>query len=173
MKRTRYFAPALLWALVILGLGSIPSPVLPAGPSLDKLAHFGMFAVLGALLAWGLHRARIAASLAWLWAVEGTHYSRTVEAWLARLPHVPRRQRLLLAARVGVLDEVVALARGRALRARGRTRARAARGRSRLLLLRAGARPDRRPAARVVSEAVACLVRCEKRISRRFPRWLG
>lgn len=65
MSRIRFFAPALLWALVILGMGSIPSPSVPAVPALDKVAHFGMFAVLGALLAFGLHRAQIAASLAW------------------------------------------------------------------------------------------------------------
>ena len=65
MRRIRFFAPAFVWALVILGLGSVPSPSIPIGLPLDKPVHFGMFAVLGALLALGLHRARIEASLAW------------------------------------------------------------------------------------------------------------
>ena len=65
MKRLLPFAPAALWALVILALGSIPSLTPPIDLPLDKLGHFAMFAVLGALLAWGLHRARVRASLAW------------------------------------------------------------------------------------------------------------
>ena len=65
MKRLLWFVPALLWALVIFTLGSIPSLTPPVDLPLDKLGHFGMFAVLGALLAWGLHRARVRASLAW------------------------------------------------------------------------------------------------------------
>lgn len=65
MSRIRFFAPAAAWALVILGFGSIPSPTIPAGPLTDKLGHFLMFGVLGALLAYGLQGAQVAASLAW------------------------------------------------------------------------------------------------------------
>lgn len=65
MKRLLPFAPAATWALVILALGSIPSLTPPIDLPLDKLGHFTMFAVLGALLARGLHRAGIRAALAW------------------------------------------------------------------------------------------------------------
>lgn len=66
MKRVLLaFMPALLWALVILWLGSRPTITIPGGWPIDKVGHFGMFAVLGALLAWGLHRAAIRASIAW------------------------------------------------------------------------------------------------------------
>ena len=65
MKRALSFAPAAVWALTILLLGSIPSLTPPVDLPLDKLGHFAMFAVLGALLAWGLHRAGVRASLAW------------------------------------------------------------------------------------------------------------
>jgi VanZ family protein len=65
VKRALPFAPAAAWALVILGLGSLPALRVPTTLPLDKVAHFGMFAVLGTLIAFGLHRAHIAASLAW------------------------------------------------------------------------------------------------------------
>lgn len=65
MKPALYFAPAFVWALVILGLGSIPSLTPPVDLPLDKVGHFGMFAVLGALLAHGLQRAQLRASIAW------------------------------------------------------------------------------------------------------------
>lgn len=65
MKRALAFAPALAWALLILWLGSLPSLTPPFDLPLDKAGHFGMFAVLGGLLAAGLHRARVRASLAW------------------------------------------------------------------------------------------------------------
>ena len=65
MKRIVAFAPALAWALLILWLGSLPSLTPPLDLPLDKVGHFGMFAVLGALLAFGLHRARVRAAIAW------------------------------------------------------------------------------------------------------------
>lgn len=65
MKQALSFAPAFAWALLILWLGSLPSLTPPVDLPLDKVGHFGMFAVLGVLLAYGLHRARIRASLAW------------------------------------------------------------------------------------------------------------
>ena len=66
MKRYLAFAPAVVWALVILWLGSRPSISSPVDfPLVDKVGHFGMFGVLGALLALGLHRVRVRASIAW------------------------------------------------------------------------------------------------------------
>ena len=66
MKRFAGFAPAAAWALLILGIGSLPRLSPPIRfPLVDKFGHFGMFAVLGALLAYGLYRARIRASIAW------------------------------------------------------------------------------------------------------------
>ena len=48
------WGPALLWAGVIFGLSSMSE--LPSAPSgiTDKHAHFGVYAVLAALLVWGL-----------------------------------------------------------------------------------------------------------------------
>jgi len=60
------FAPAAAWALLILWLGSQPSLSSPVDfPLSDKVGHLGMFSVLGALLALGLHRAGARASFAW------------------------------------------------------------------------------------------------------------
>jgi VanZ family protein len=51
------WGPAVLWAAVLFLLSAQPDPPgaglfdwIPAG---DKLAHFALYAVLGALLAWG------------------------------------------------------------------------------------------------------------------------
>ena len=58
--RVRAWAPAVLWAAVIFALSSRSTlPTGGLGGGLDKVAHFGAFAVLGLLLAhgavvWGL-----------------------------------------------------------------------------------------------------------------------
>ena len=66
MKRFLAFAPAFVWALTILWLGSQPSISTPVVfPLMDKVGHLGMFGVLGALLAFGLHRGGVRASIAW------------------------------------------------------------------------------------------------------------
>ena len=66
MKRLLAFAPAAAWALVILWLGSRASLSTPIDfPMMDKVGHLGMFGVLGALLAFGLHRTGVRASIAW------------------------------------------------------------------------------------------------------------
>ena len=65
---TRYlaFAPAAAWALVILWLGSQPALASPVDfPFADKVGHFGMFGLLGALLAFALYRVSVRASIAW------------------------------------------------------------------------------------------------------------
>jgi VanZ family protein len=48
------YLPALTWAAVILFIGTrskLPGP--PLGGHLDKVAHFSVYGVLGALAAWG------------------------------------------------------------------------------------------------------------------------
>jgi VanZ family protein len=67
VKRVLGFAPAAAWALGILWLGSLPNlrPPLDTALPIDLVGHFGMFAVLGALLAFGLHRVHVRASIAW------------------------------------------------------------------------------------------------------------
>ena len=50
------WGPAVLWAAVLFFLSSLSDPPQPESfqlPGLDKVAHFGMYAVLGALLARG------------------------------------------------------------------------------------------------------------------------
>ncbi len=67
MTRALAFAPALAWALVILWIGSRPdlAPPIDTDLPIDKLGHFAVFAVLGGLIAWALHRADVRASVAW------------------------------------------------------------------------------------------------------------
>lgn len=62
-SRVRAWAPAVLWAAVIFALSSRSTLPVGLGGGLDKVAHFGAFAVLGVFLAhgaitWGL-------SIAW------------------------------------------------------------------------------------------------------------
>jgi VanZ family protein len=47
----RRWLPPLLWAAVILTATSIPNPSIPNPARADLLAHFGMYGVLGFLLA--------------------------------------------------------------------------------------------------------------------------
>ncbi|MGH7477104.1 MAG: VanZ family protein [Longimicrobiales bacterium] len=53
------YLPALLWAALLLLLGSIPDVGLPRSDlPLDKAAHFLAYGVLGALACWGWHGLR-------------------------------------------------------------------------------------------------------------------
>ncbi|MBR9988392.1 MAG: VanZ family protein [Gemmatimonadetes bacterium] len=50
----RAFAPAIIWAATVWIAGGLQSTTsLPSVPGLDKVAHFGMYGVLGFLLARG------------------------------------------------------------------------------------------------------------------------
>jgi VanZ family protein len=63
------YGPALLWSLVLAGVaGATALPATPQVRHFDKLAHFGAYAVLGALLGWGWLRAGRRPALGWLLA---------------------------------------------------------------------------------------------------------
>lgn len=51
--RARAWAPALVWAAIIFALSSRSTLPTDLGGGLDKVAHFGAYAILGALLAHG------------------------------------------------------------------------------------------------------------------------
>lgn len=56
------YGPAIVWAAFLLLLGSqsglrLPSVSMPFSIPMDKVAHFGMYGVLGGLAAWGWRRA--------------------------------------------------------------------------------------------------------------------
>lgn len=53
MSWVRHWAPALAWAAVLFSISSRPTLPTDLGGGLDKVAHFGAFAVLGLLLAHG------------------------------------------------------------------------------------------------------------------------
>lgn len=55
-RRLLPWVPAVLWAGVIFWLSSRPSLPAPDVPYVDKAAHFGAFALLGALLAFAADR---------------------------------------------------------------------------------------------------------------------
>lgn len=48
------WAPAVLWAALIFALSSLSGLPAPPGGLTDKHAHFGTYAVLCALIVWGL-----------------------------------------------------------------------------------------------------------------------
>ncbi len=57
-KTASYFLPALIWGLIIFLIISLPSSALPPTeklriPHFDKIVHFVMYAVLGALILLG------------------------------------------------------------------------------------------------------------------------
>jgi VanZ family protein len=63
--RVRAWAPAVVWAAVLFLFSSRPTLPTDLGGGLDKVAHFGAYAVLGLLLAQGALTSR----LAWGWPV--------------------------------------------------------------------------------------------------------
>ena len=83
------WGPSVLWAggLVLLSAWSDP-PRLPAAiPHLDKVVHLGLYAVLGATLAWGRHR--WAGPATWILLGAGVAFGATDELHQA---FVPRRE---------------------------------------------------------------------------------
>lgn len=60
MRRwSRAYGPAIFWAAALLLIGSCqdpPSPDFEALIPIDKVAHFFMYGILGALAAWGWDR---------------------------------------------------------------------------------------------------------------------
>lgn len=63
-KKLKVFAPAIVWAIVILAVSSIPYLSSPSfGFKIeDKVAHFVEYLVLGVLLAYGFSRLRLSRS---------------------------------------------------------------------------------------------------------------
>jgi VanZ family protein len=86
-----WWIPALLWAGVIFLLSSMPAPPTP-GPNFpfkDKVGHWMLFCVLGALVAWALRRAHRLSLLTtfWLAIVIGSAYGATDEFHQRFVPH--------------------------------------------------------------------------------------
>ena len=86
------FGPALAWGAFVLWLGSrswdsgLRDWPLEWQPG-DKLLHFGVYGVLGALLAWGWRRARRRPAASWL--IAGGILLGAVDEWQQRF--VPGR----------------------------------------------------------------------------------
>lgn len=60
------YLPAALWAAFVFFIGGqsdLGTPTLP--PPIDKVAHFGMYGVLGGLTAWGWSRAGRRPGVGW------------------------------------------------------------------------------------------------------------
>lgn len=80
MSRWTPWGPAAAWAAVLFFLSTLPgvdhAPYLFSGE--DKVAHFGLYAVLGAALVWGRHRAD-ASPPAWFLVMMGIAYGASDE----------------------------------------------------------------------------------------------
>lgn len=64
MRRMLPWLPAAAWAATIFWLSSRPTLPGPEIPYFDKVAHFGAYALLGALLAFGADRSRVPLAVA-------------------------------------------------------------------------------------------------------------
>jgi len=64
MGRALAWLPALAWAALIFSLSAEPTLPAPEVPYFDKVAHFGAYAVLGACLAFAVHRSSLPPALA-------------------------------------------------------------------------------------------------------------
>ncbi|HYR11032.1 MAG TPA: VanZ family protein [Longimicrobium sp.] len=76
MTRLRAWLPALLWAAVIWSLSSRSRLPGPDAPGIDKVAHFGAYALLGWLLVRAADRSRLPLALG---VVLGVLYGATDE----------------------------------------------------------------------------------------------
>jgi VanZ family protein len=86
-RRLWPFVPAVLWGCFLLYLGGRERlPRLPAGFQLDKVAHFGIYGVLGALAAAGWLRAGRRPAAHWL-IIAGAAVGLIDELHQATLPH--------------------------------------------------------------------------------------
>ncbi len=61
VQTIRFFSPALLWGLIILLIIGLPGENIPESgllniPHIDKVVHFVLFAVMGALLVYGYRK---------------------------------------------------------------------------------------------------------------------
>lgn len=59
MRRVLAWLPAVAWAATIYWLSSRPTVPAPEIPNVDKVAHFGAYAVFGALLSFAAERSRL------------------------------------------------------------------------------------------------------------------
>lgn len=64
MRRLLPWLPAAAWTATIYWLSSRSTVPGPDVPHLDKAAHFGAYALLGALLAFAAHRSRLPVGVA-------------------------------------------------------------------------------------------------------------
>lgn len=64
MRRLLAWLPAVAWAAVIYSLSALPTVPAPEVPYVDKVAHFGAYAVLGGLLAFAADRSRLPIAVA-------------------------------------------------------------------------------------------------------------
>ena len=83
MKRLLPWLPAAAWAAVIFGLSSRPTLPGPELPGVDKVAHFGAYALLAWLLAFAAGRSRLPIALA---VVLGLLYGATDEIHQSFVP---------------------------------------------------------------------------------------
>jgi VanZ family protein len=76
LQKIKLWGPPFLWALCILLTSSIPGDDLPEQeiPNLDKVVHFGIYAVFGFLLSRGTASFRLALGLATLFALADELY---------------------------------------------------------------------------------------------------
>lgn len=100
---------ATTWTLFILGALSVPGPDLPSDPALpflDKVVHFGLFAVFGGLWLWALQWSPLR-STRWV-LLAGGLYAILLEFYQGLLPILDRSSDPLDAL-AGILGLLVAI----------------------------------------------------------------
>lgn len=111
----RRWGPALLWTALLFAVSSRPSLPVELRSGTDKLAHFAAYAVLGALLAYGQARSRLAV----LWAVAlGVLVGALDELYQSTVPGRSAEVADWIADTLGVLFGVGAFHAARRARAR-------------------------------------------------------
>lgn len=99
---------ATTWTLLILGALSLPGPDLPSDPALplDKVVHFGLFAVFGGLWMWALQW-NLSRSTRWV-LLGGGLYAILLEFFQGLLPALGRSPDPLDAL-AGILGLLIAI----------------------------------------------------------------
>lgn len=112
-RRLAAWVPAIAWAALLFFLSSRESLPAPRLPHFDKVAHFGAYLVLGALLALAADRSRLPL---WVAILLGIAYGASDEVHQMFVPGRTSSLGDLAADAAGVLVAVLCYARGRARR---------------------------------------------------------